>query len=215
MRAVDWDPFHHPREPGNPVPGVALKAPILAALNRLDWAKLTESQRLDLVRVYGVLFNRLEWPDRETRAKLVQRFDPFFPANSRELNAEQFLVYLEAPGISGKLLQLIAQAPTQEEQLEYARSLRVLETGWTPEQHNAVFHTVRRNRQLRRRQQPSGLPQADEGRRQGSMTKVEKEGELKPVLEARAAAPTPIVGKTRPFVKKWKLDELAPIVEKG
>jgi putative heme-binding domain-containing protein len=39
--------------------------------------------------------------------------------------------------------------------------------------------------------------------------------ELKSVLEAKAATPTPIVGKPRPFVKKWKLDELAPIVEKG
>ena len=47
-----------------------------------------------------------------------------------------------------------------------------------------------------------------------TLTKLDKR-ELKSVLEAKAAAPAPIVGKARPFVKKWKLDELAPIVNKG
>jgi putative heme-binding domain-containing protein len=47
-----------------------------------------------------------------------------------------------------------------------------------------------------------------------TLTDKEKE-ELKPILEAKATAPTPIVGKPRPFVKKYKLDELAPVVEKG
>ena len=69
-----------------------------------------------------MLFNRLDFPDRETRLGLIQRFDPLFPADSREMNAElgQFLVYLETPGIAGKMLKLMAQSLTQEEQLEYA-----------------------------------------------------------------------------------------------
>jgi putative heme-binding domain-containing protein len=47
-----------------------------------------------------------------------------------------------------------------------------------------------------------------------TLTGKEKE-ELKPVLEAKPAAPTPIVGKPRPLVKQYKLDELVPVVEKG
>src|SRR5205807_275133 len=109
------------------------------ALARVDWEKLTDMQHLDLLRVYAVLFNRMGWPERATRAQLIKRFDPLYPARGRELNAElcQLLVYLEAPSVAGKTLKLMAEAPTQ------------------------------------------------------------------------------IVGSPRPLIKKWKLDELAPIVERG
>ena len=49
------------------------------------------------------------------------------------------LVYLEAPGVAGKTLKLMDEAPTQEEQMEYARSLRMLKTGWTPEERKEYF----------------------------------------------------------------------------
>src|SRR5260221_8315379 len=39
--------------------------------------------------------------------------------------------------------------------------------------------------------------------------------ELRPVLEAQPVKATPIVGKLRPIFKQWKLDELAPLVERG
>ncbi|HEV2947906.1 MAG TPA: heme-binding protein, partial [Gemmataceae bacterium] len=114
VRAVGQDPFHHPRKPGNPVPGEDLKKPILDALDRIDWEKLTYSLRLDLLRVYTVLFNRLGRPDESTRQKLIARFDPLFPSKSRELNADlcQLLVYLEAPDVAAKSLKLMAEAPT-------------------------------------------------------------------------------------------------------
>jgi putative heme-binding domain-containing protein len=46
-------------------------------------------------------------------------------------------VYLQAPNTAAKGMALIAEAPTQEEQMEYARSLRMLKTGWTPELRTA------------------------------------------------------------------------------
>ena len=49
------------------------------------------------------------------------------------------LVYLEAPHVAAKTLTLMAEAPTQEEQMEYARSLRVLKNGWTPEERKQYF----------------------------------------------------------------------------
>ena len=41
------------------------------------------------------------------------------------------MVYLQAPSAAAKGMQLISQAPSQEEQIEYARSLRMLQAGWT------------------------------------------------------------------------------------
>ena len=78
--ATGQDPFHHRARPATRSPARPCKSPILDALGRLDWDKLTDPQRLDLLRVYGLLFNRMGWPDRAARARLIQRFDPLFPA---------------------------------------------------------------------------------------------------------------------------------------
>jgi putative heme-binding domain-containing protein len=216
VRATGQDPFHHPRKEGDPVPGAALKGPILDALDRIDWQKLTDSQRLDLLRVYAVLFNRMGWPDRAVRDRLIQRFDPLFPAKGRELNADlcQLLVYLEAPGVAAKSLQLMAEAPTQEEQIEYAKSLRNLVTGWTPAQRNEYFAWYLKAANYKGGASLRNFFKLMKTDAVATLTAKEKE-ELRPVLEAGPVAATPITGKPRPFVKKWKLDELAPIVEKG
>jgi putative heme-binding domain-containing protein len=216
VRATGQDPFHHPRKPADPVPGADLKAPILEALDRIDWSELSDSQRLDLLRVYAILFNRTGWPDRAWRARLIKRFDALFPAKSRELNAElcQLLVYLEAPGVSGKALRLMAKAPTQEEQMEYAKSLRVLETGWTPEERREYFAWYRKAVTYKGGASLRGFFRIMKGDALATLTAKEKE-ELKPVLESAPLAPTPVVGTPRPLIKQWKVDELVPVVEKG
>jgi putative heme-binding domain-containing protein len=216
VRATGQDPFHHPRKTGDPVPGAALKAPILQTLARIDWKQLTDSQRLDLLRVYGILFNRMGWPDRTARGRLIQRFDPLFPTKNRELNAElcQLLVYLEAPGIAAKALALMVEAPTQEEQLEYARALRVLQTGWTPAQRKEYFTWFLKAANFKGGNSLRGFLRIMKRDALATLTAKETE-ELKPILEASPLAPTPVVGKPRPFVKQWKPDELVRLVEKG
>jgi putative heme-binding domain-containing protein len=216
VRATGQDPFHHPRKPADPVPGAALKQPILAALGRIDWEKLTEPQRLDLLRVYAVLFNRMGWPDRATRARLIKRFDPLFPAKNRELNADlcQLLVYLEAPGVAARALRLMAEAPTQEEQMEYAKSLRVLETGWTPGQREEYFAWFLKAAHYKGGASLRGFFRIMKNDAVATLTAKEKE-ELRPILNASPLEPVPVVGKPRSFVKQWKIDELAPIVERG
>jgi putative heme-binding domain-containing protein len=216
VRAVGQDPFHHPRKPGEPVPGEALKGPILDALERIEWEKLTDSQRVDLLRIYGILFNRLGWPDRSARARVIQRFDPHFPAKGRELNAElgQLLVYLEAPGVATRALRLMAEAPTQEEQLEYARSLRVLQTGWTPAQRTEYFAWYLKAANFKGGASLGGFLRRMKQDAVATLTAKEKQ-ELTPILDAKPLSPEAIISKARPLVKQWKLDELAPQVEKG
>jgi putative heme-binding domain-containing protein len=216
VRATGQDPFHHPRKPGDPIPGRALQEPILAALDRIDWEKLNDTQRLDLLRVYAILFNRTGWPERNARAKLIQHFDSLFPAKGRELNAElcQLLVYLEAPGVAGKALKLMADAPTQEEQIEYAKSLRVLATGWTPDERKEYFTWFLKAANYKGGASLKGFFTKMKADAVATLTDKEKE-ELKPVLEAKPLEPTPIVGKLRPVVKQYKLDDLVPVVEKG
>jgi putative heme-binding domain-containing protein len=215
VRAVGKDPFHHPRKPGERVPGAALKKPLLDALDRIDWQKLTYAQRLDLMRIYAVLLNRLGWPGRAARARLIKRFDPLYPAKGRELNAElcQLLVYLEAPGVAAKTLKVLAEALTQEEQLEYAKSLRVLQTGWTPAERKTYFKWFLKAAHFKGGASLAGFLRIMKTDAVATLTPKEKQ-ELKPILEAKPTGPTPVVGKKRPFVKKWKVAELAPYVKK-
>jgi putative heme-binding domain-containing protein len=228
VRATGQDPFHHPRKPTSPLPGAALKEPILRALDRIDWEKLSDPHRLDLLRVYAVLFNRMGPPDPDKSARLIEHFDRFFPARGRELNADlcQLLVYLmnadgrqlppshEQPAVVGKALQLMAQAPTQEEQMEYAKSLRVLKTGWTPQQRREYFAWYLKAANYKGGASFQGFLRLMKADAVATLTAKEKE-ELRPILDAKPVAPTPIVGKPRPFVKQWKLDELTLLVEKG
>ena len=216
VRATAQDPFHHPRKAGDPVPGAELQGPILEALGRLGWETLTVPQRLDLLRVYAVLFNRTGPPAAGAREALVRRFDPLFPAGGRELNAElcQLLVYLEAPDVAAKALKLMAEAPTQEEQLEYARALRVLKAGWTPALRKEYFGWYLKAAHFKGGASLQGFLRLMKDDAVATLSGREKQ-ELRAVLEAKPAPAKPVAGKARPFVKQWTLDGLAPLVERG
>ncbi len=82
---------------------------LVAALNGLNPAELTPRQRLDLLRAYALTFIRLGEPDAATKATLVEKLDPLYPAKgdlARELNRElaRMLVYVESPTIVTKAL---------------------------------------------------------------------------------------------------------------
>ncbi len=215
VRATGEDPFHHPRKATDPVPGAELQGPILEALSAIDWTKLNHDQRLDLLRVYGVLFNRMGHPAEASRAALARRFDRFYPAKDSELNAElcQFLVYLEAPDVAVKSMKQLAAAPTQEEQLDYVKSLRVLKTGWTPELKKAYFQWFVNAANYKGGSSFQGFLRLIKKDAVANLTEKEK-GALQPILEAKPP-PASVATKVRPFVKKYKLEELVPIVEKG
>ncbi len=108
-------------------------AKILDALVKLDWKKLTHEQRLTLVRTYEIAFVRFGQPDESRTRRILAQLDPQFPAPSFDLNwlLCETLVYLQSPTLAGKAIAMIKNAPGQEEQLEYARSLRFLTNGWT------------------------------------------------------------------------------------
>jgi putative heme-binding domain-containing protein len=163
-----------------------------------------------------VLFNRLGGPDRAARNRLIRRLDPLFPAKSYELNADlcYLLVYLEAPGVAGKALKLMAEAPTQEEQMEYAKSLRFLETGWTPAQRKEYFAWYQKAAGYKGGQTFHGTLNRMKQDAVATLTENEKK-DLKSVLETKTVARTQADSKPRPFVKSWKIDELAPVVEAG
>ena len=132
-------PFH--RRPDSPPIDMALRDRLLAALIAVDETTLKPDQRLTLVRTTEIVLNRFGRPDETAVARLIEKLDPQFPAKSRELNwlLCETLAYLQSPTVAGKGIALIDAASTQEEQIEYARSLRMLKAGWTPALRTAYF----------------------------------------------------------------------------
>jgi putative heme-binding domain-containing protein len=215
VRAVGKDPVHHPRKANEPVPGVEMKAPLLAALEQIDWQKLNDSQRCDLLRVYLVLFSRLGAPDDTAGARIIRHLSPFFPAKSYELNADlcQVLVYLKAPDVAEKALQLLAKAPSQEEQMEYAKSLRSLDAGWTLDQRKQYFEWFHQAAGYKGGQRFQLSVNGIKKDAIATLTEQEK-NQLADVLQVRVAVAKPLA-KMRPIVKQWSINELTPIVESG
>ena len=108
---------------------------------KLDLAALPREQQLTALRTIEITLNRFDRPDDATIQRLIAKLDPLFPAATFEQNwlLCETLVYLQSPTVAAKAIALIAQAPTQEEQIEYARSLRMLKTGWTTETRTAYL----------------------------------------------------------------------------
>lgn len=112
-----------------------LKLQMLAALDRLDWQELSDDLRTDLLRVYTVVLARMGPPDDSGRQQLMEKFDALFPTAQPRLDAEllRLLVELQSPNVAADAVALLENAPSQEEQIDYAMPLRFLRAGWTDE----------------------------------------------------------------------------------
>ena len=123
------------RKADTPPVDTAMRGKLLTALLKLDLAKLPRDSQLTALRTIEIVLDRFDGCDDTQRQALIAKLDPLFPAATPEQNwlLCETLVYLQAPSAAAKGIALIANAPTQEEQMEYARSLRMLKGGWTKE----------------------------------------------------------------------------------
>src|SRR5207247_7835041 len=214
-RVSSKDQFH--RKPDDPQPDPRLQGRIVAALERIGWSKLSSDERLDLMRAYALAFTRLGHPDEAMRQRLVAKFDPLFPAQTRELNAElcQMLVYLEAPSAATKLMDALRAAPTQEEQLEYARALRVLRTGWTRPLREAYLSWFLKAANFKGGASLAGFLRDMKNDAEATLSEAEK-NTLKQVLEAKQQRKAHLeLLASDQFVREWKVKDLAPAIERG
>jgi putative heme-binding domain-containing protein len=114
---------------------------ILKALTAFPFAKLTETQTLNKLRVIEVSIARQGAPVGEIANLVTSEVDPLYPAKSEFVNRElcQILLAVNAPNAVAKTVALLKSAPTQEEQVTYAIALRNIKVGWTPETHRAYL----------------------------------------------------------------------------
>lgn len=118
-----------------------MRAKLLDAILAVDMTELDETTQITIQRTLQIVLNRFGRPDDSTVQKLITKVDPLFPSESADINwlLCETLAYLQAPTVAAKTMALIDSAPTQEEQVQYARSIRLLKTGWTPELQTQYF----------------------------------------------------------------------------
>ncbi len=207
------DPAH--REENDAAPDPKVRDQILAALDRIEWNKLDHARQLDLIRVYQVVLNRFPRPDNAAIAALGTKFDKHYPAGSRELNTElaQLLCFFQAPDAATKTVSLLNKALTQEEQIQYASDLRVLDAGWTAELRKEYFSWFPKAAGYKGGNSFRGFINNIKKDAVAKLSDADKK-EYEPLYDAKPAeAPQdPATVANRPHVKNWTLDELVSLV---
>ena len=123
----------------------AERDPAFRALLSIDEAGLSAAQQLDLLRAYGLVTIRLGMPEGALRDEVIAFLDARFPEEDDALNRERgrLLAALEAPGIVGKMLALLAtyNEQTSDDMLLLADSVTL-----RSEQYGPAITDMRANR---------------------------------------------------------------------
>ena len=204
---------------------------LLLALKKFPFASLHEDQQLEKLRIVELSFIRQGRPDPDLAKLVTDKLDAIYPSSSERMNRElvQLLIYLEAPDVIAKSLDLIAKAPTQEEQIHYLFHLRNVKSGWTLEQRRRYFawFTQFRKQDAEGARHPAELlrwfKEVDRDYADGSSfgkylinirndaiatLTASEQAALKPLIEENIGTPPWKAAKQRQFVKQWAMSDL-------
>ncbi|MCA9135098.1 MAG: c-type cytochrome [Planctomycetales bacterium] len=176
-------------------------------LLRSNWSELSAQGRIALLRAYALVAIRLGSPDDTQTQAIRSQLAGQFPTGDDNVDRElsQMLVYLKSPGSTEKIVNELAEAPSQENQIFYALILRQASEGWNEELYRKYFtwfHDV----QSARGGMSFGGFIANIKKAALENVSSEMQQQLAEVLAAPKDADTQ--QEQRPFVKKWSVDEL-------
>jgi len=187
---------------------------ILSALSGARFDHLATADLLDALRIYGVVSARLGPLTDSERAECRAKLEPHFPSTDSRVNHElcELLVWLNSNRALPGLLTLLAASESSEDIVHYLFFLRYIREGWTLEARRQCMTSLARAKAL-----PGGqtyfkvlLKLRDE--LLADVTAEDRAGLLVHSEPARATAP--VSSTPRTFVKAWRLDELAPLVDR-
>ena len=189
----------------------------VSALTAMNYAALDAQSKLDLLRVYGLVFLRLGDATEAMKRGMASQIDAQFPASSPAENHEilQLLVYAQHPSAASKGVALLEAAPSQEEQINYARSLRLLRAGWNADLDARFFNWLNRARSYKG---GASFGKFIESIRTDAVARLtpEQEAALKPVLQAQPEDKGPQFSfKSRTFVKNYTVKDFDDVLAVG
>jgi putative heme-binding domain-containing protein len=205
---------------------------ILNVLAKFPMDSLTEEHALMKLRVMQLIFLRQGRPTEEVRQQAIEQLDHMYPARSFPLNRElsRLLIFLEAPGVIARTLDLLERAPSQEEQFHYIAQLRNVRRGWMLADRERYFSWWLKPRDgLQHRDElPKFFADVNRSYVDGAwadkylrefraaavaiLTKEERE-QLASILDKPFEKARSVPSTGRAFVRNWTLAELVPDLE--
>ena len=185
---------------------------VVSKLLGLEWSSLNDRQRMDWTRAWGVALSRhSDAVESSAKQVLANALNKVFPTGSSKLNIEllQLLVYLKAPDATSKGMRLLAEAPSQEEQMAYAKSLRHQTEGWTRELRGEFYEWFASATSYRggasfgkfiEDMKATALKNTPQAEQVALKSIIEKKIERKPYFAL----------EQREFVRDWKMDDFLP-----
>ena len=216
------------------VAGPETQPGLLGGLARFPLANLDEELRLLKLRVIELSLIRQGRPSPELVSLATSKLSPRYPASTWAENRElsRLLIWLEAPGVVGRTLDLIDRSPPQEQQIHYIAQLRNLRTGWSRAERERYFQWWMRPRD--HLQRPGSLLHwfQDVGRTYVEGANLDRHLEsfrrdaiaalpapdrepLRPLLESPIAGAQLIPSRPREFVRNWTMAELVPDLDRA
>lgn len=182
----------------------------LERFEALPLESMEEERLLASLRALQLICIRLGRPTAERAQVLAARLDALYPNGSNFANRElcSLLVFLEAPQVAAKTLDLIDATAAPEDQIALAWSLRALRSNWTLAERSRFFQWMNQSASG----WSGGLSYSKylDNLRDDAVESLASEerrllGELidkpRPKIEA-------VVASARPFVRRWTVDEL-------
>ena len=211
---LDTPPPTYPAPEGAQHP---MQMRILAELAKFKWAELSLDEQIEMIRLVHVILYRLGPPDEDTRLAMTLAADLVYPAKDANLNSllTELMVYLQAPSAAAKGTALLAKAPTQEEQIDQARHLRFLKTGWTLETRKSYLTWLNSARSFHGGANFANFIQELRTDALATLSAEEKTALADLIYPPLPAAGTAQPVVVRPFVKDWKMEEAATLLAGG
>lgn len=196
----------------------SLQARVVQRLTSMSPKDLDENLQIEWVRAISLAFMRLGAPSEPQRKAVLSQWDNVFPTQNRYLNGDlcQLLVYLNSSELASKAVPHMRSAPSQEEQIDLAKSLRLLKAGWTPALRKDYFEWFLVAAGYRGGASFSKFVESIKNEAVKELTDAEQLA-LKPVLEAQPKVQSPLDALMalggRSFVKEWTVEELSTSVQ--
>jgi putative heme-binding domain-containing protein len=176
------------------------------------WSEAELSRWLLPLRTLQVSIVRHGLPDAALQRRLLDRLEPLYPQDDFRVNwlLQELLVKLESPDVLAKSLDLIDNASTQEEQIQYAKTLTYVDWGWDEQSAGRIVAWLGRTGNL-----PGGkLVKTTWQNLRGDFVSLWDQPTLNrwhaeladldtPRPEESESVPTP-----RPLVRRWTIDDL-------
>lgn len=193
------------------------QAPVIKALLALDYSELKPQERYDLLRAYGLAFLRLGAPDAAHKAAVIAQLDSHYPSDSTFENIElsNVLGYLQTPDMVTRSVDLITNAPTQEEQIAIAKNIRFVKQGWTNDSEKRLFIWFSRAAGYKGGASFNNFVNEIKKDHIARLSAKRKKA-LASIIDAKPVTKNPLSSNRQlKFIKNWQMKDLTPLLGSG